>query len=312
MDHKSQDSKLKDNRSENIVSARALFVYARDVLGLFPAFREIKDSRKNPKYSSFHMLVTIFLAFMGQCSSLRDLLWHNDMLSVDVVKWLRNAVGDVPAVSTMWEFLARLDANELRRAPDTVVGNLVRTGVFDDEGNKVDGWRVVSFDGNESLKTNKKRPCKNCQKRVHSNGVLEYSHRWVACALVSAQSTITIPIGAYCLSWNDATSKQEGEHTGALKLMLELFGKFGRFADVIVVDALYVTAKFSLAALSLGIDVIVTLKKGTLKVYQAAVDAIRRGESIISFFETDKGEVVARDLRHIPMTGMPDGVRVIL
>lgn len=105
----------------------------------------------------------------------------------------------------------------------------------------IDGYKVAALDGVE-LFTSYLKKCVECLTRVHRNGKTEHFHRSVVCMTVGNSPHIIL--GEDMLSPRDGNEKDEGELTGGKRLIRDLHGKYGHFADVIVGDALYLNAPF--------------------------------------------------------------------
>lgn len=69
----------------------------------------------------------------------------------------------------------------------------------------------------------------------------------------------------------DSSDKNEGEITGAKRLVKRLYKEFHHFADIIVVDALYCKSTWIKEVLSIGMDVVIRVKDERLNIVKDAL-----------------------------------------
>ena len=118
-------------------------------------------------------------------------------------------------------------------------------------------FRVVAIDGVE-LFTQHSTPCADCRQRT-VNQTAEWFHRSVVAS--------TVGIGRrFVLGWEvglprDGEAKQEGEQTGAYRLLDTLFRQHHHHIDVIVADALYASPVFIEAVRKHGAEVVIASKR---------------------------------------------------
>ncbi|MDA8205593.1 MAG: transposase [Thermaerobacter sp.] len=118
------------------------------------------------------------------------------------------------------------------------------------------GYPVVAIDGVE-LCVQHAVTCADCLKRT-VNKTTEWYHRIVVASTVG-------PIRRFVLAWEavhprDGDAKQEGEQTGAYRLLDTLFRQYHHQVDIVVADALYASRVFIEAVLQHGWDAVIRLK----------------------------------------------------
>lgn len=118
------------------------------------------------------------------------------------------------------------------------------------------GFHVVALDGAE-LFVQHSVTCADCLQRT-VNKTVEWFHRIVVASTVG-------PGHRFVLDWEtvhprDGDAKQEGEQTGAYRLLDILYRQYHHQIDVIVADALYASRVFVEAVLKHGWNVVIRLK----------------------------------------------------
>ncbi len=179
--------------------------------------------------------------------------------------------------------------------------------------NKIDHFAVVAIDGVELFTSNKEsKKNKNSLTRKHSNGETEYFSRSVVCMTVGDSPHIVL--GQTMLSARDGAEKDEGENTGAKRLVEELYKEFHHFADIIVGDALYLNAPFINTALSKHIDVVIRAKDENRCIVKDALGIIEGHLVKAQKFYTGKNnkvEITAYEICNMEMDGVRDKLRFV-
>jgi hypothetical protein len=70
---------------------------------------------------------------------------------------------------------------------------------------------------------------------------------------------------------NDSSDKDEGETTGAKRLINNLYKKYHHFADIIVADALFCKSTWIKEVLSIGMNAVVRVKDERLHIVKDAL-----------------------------------------
>jgi hypothetical protein len=136
-----------------------------------------------------------------------------------------------------------------------------------------EGWygtlRFVALDGWEPFKS-RKRHCPACLTRQVSCGkttVTEYYHRYVVALLLGDRVEVVLDLEPVRSADVRAEAGEvdvpghEGELTAAKRLVPRLRTTYGRWLDVLVVDALYANGPFLTVARTAGFGVLAVLKQ---------------------------------------------------
>lgn len=121
----------------------------------------------------------------------------------------------------------------------------------------IGGLHVVALDGVE-LFVQHSVTCADCLERAVTKTAVEWFHRIVVASTVGANHR-------FALAWEtvhprDGNQKQEGEQTGAHRLLDTLRHQYHHQIDVIVADALYASRVFIGAVRAHGWDTVIRLK----------------------------------------------------
>lgn len=127
---------------------------------------------------------------------------------------------------------------------------------------------MAAIDGVELLHSNL-ISCSTCLSRTLKSGMTEVFHKAVGCMLVGDR--LNLWLGIDFLHPRDGNGKQEGELTGARRLIEFLVQQLGQFADIVVMDALYVSSGLIQLVRAKGMHVVIQLKNMTGKVAQEAL-----------------------------------------
>ncbi|MDI3312436.1 MAG: hypothetical protein QJR05_13570, partial [Thermoanaerobacterium sp.] len=122
----------------------------------------------------------------------------------------------------------------------------------------IDGWRVAAIDGVE-LFSSTSRSCSQCLTRKNKKDETEYFHSAVLLQKVGGDPPVIY--GVEHLKPRDGAEKDEGEITGAIRLLKDTAKRHGRLIDIVTADALYAKASFIHTVLDLGMDAVVRMKE---------------------------------------------------
>ena len=122
----------------------------------------------------------------------------------------------------------------------------------------IDGWRVGAMDGVELFHSTS-RNCSDCLSRKNKKQETEYFHRAVFLQQVGGGSRVVY--GIEHLKPRDGVEKDEGEITGAARLLENTVKRHGKLVDIMTLDALYAKANFINKLLSQNVDVVVRMKE---------------------------------------------------
>lgn len=252
---------------------RECLAYGKKVYGLQRLLDGIRDRRKRPRVATTLVMRIVFLLGLLRIRSLNALQPRLLEPSMQRAVGLKPQVRPPCSVDTVAYALQRTDVASAR---DALVG-LVRKA----ERNKAfrEGWfgalRFAAIDGWEPF-CSRERHCEACLTREVTIGpkdrpqkVTEYYHRFVVALLIDEQLEVVLDFEPVLSAdvRRDRGQKDvpghEGELTAAKRLVQRLRTTYGRWLDVLVVDALYANGPFLTIAKQCGYGVTVVLKKPT-------------------------------------------------
>ncbi len=131
---------------------------------------------------------------------------------------------------------------------------------------------MVGLNGVELFESTKKC-CEHCLTR-EKDGVTNYFHRAVGCMGIGSDPHLLLGLEELRPKTDDS-DKDEGELTGAKRLLKRLYQDYHHFADEVVADALYSNAPFIKAVLEIKMDVFVRIKDKRLHIVKDAMGLFR-------------------------------------
>ena len=134
-----------------------------------------------------------------------------------------------------------------------------------------------------------KKSCPDCLSRKNGTGKTEYFHRSVVCMTVGKSPHVIF--GQEMLKPRDGSEKDEGELTGAKRLIRHLKKRHGHFADVIMADALYLNAPFINTLKECGLETVIRLKDERRLLFQDAESMFQRDEGRKRSFRKGKKSI---------------------
>lgn len=117
--------------------------------------------------------------------------------------------------------------------------------------------------------------------------------------------------GQEMLKPRDGSEKDEGELTGAKRLIRRLKKRHGHFADVIVADALYLNAPFINTLKECGLEAVIWLKGERRLLFQDAESMFRRDEGRKKSFVGGKKRIEVWDLSGFEIENSPYKLRIV-
>jgi hypothetical protein len=167
--------------------------------------------------------------------------------------------------------LSDFDLNSLKDIHDDVIRTTIKNKIF--RNGTIDGLKVVAVDGVELFESTKKCYDK-CLSREYGDGTTHYFHRSIVCATVDSDPHIIL--GQEILEpKNDSSDKDEGETTGAKRLINNLYKKHHHFADIIVADTLFCKSTWIKEILSIGMNAVVRVKDERLHIVKDALSLFK-------------------------------------
>lgn len=252
---------------------RQFLAYANQVYRLRALLDGVRDRRKDPVVS------TALVARIVLLTGLLRIRSFNALAPRLSEPWLQRALGladssEAPcSVDTVSYALKRTEVPTARAVLTNIVRQAERKKVFRE------GWygalRVVALDGWEPF-CSRNRHCPACLTRQVTVGpkekprkVTEYYHRYVVALLLDDKLEVVLDFEPLLSAdvrkerGQKGIEGHEGEQTAAKRLVMRLRNTYGRWLDVLVVDALYANGPFLTVAKQVGYGVVVVLKKET-------------------------------------------------
>jgi Transposase DDE domain len=273
--------------------------YTKKVYNMQDQIHKIPDPRRDARIPISSVCAVLFLAFCLRVKSLNQL---NNWVRTGRIKKVVPQRMRIAFVDTMRRVLSELDPSSLRDILRDVILKARKNNVFRNntiggmEG--VGGLSVVAIDGVELFSTkNQGKSCEECLTRTTKDGETEYYHKAVVCMTVGDNPRVCLGIETLC-SKQDGSDKDEGELTGAKRLVDNLHQSLHRFADIIVVDALYANEPFLSKICSLGMDVVVRMKNERLNIMKDARGLFENREPDYTWIEQQGKESVLVEVWH--------------
>jgi len=251
---------------------RQFFSYVKRTFRLDELLGMVRDSRHHPLVPTVWIARILFLVGLLRIRSFNALepkLGEPTLLHA-LGRMVRASIARVCSVDTLAYSLARMAPETARAAAVAAVKKAERNKVFRE------GWhgalRFVAIDGWEPF-CSRSRHCEACltrEVRVGKNGeerVTEYYHVFVVALLIDEKLEVVLdmePVRSadVRIELGDSdVAGHEGELTAAKRLVRRLRATYGRWIDVLVVDALYSNGPFLMLAKELKFGVISVLKK---------------------------------------------------
>ena len=169
----------------------------------------------------------------------------------------------LPSADTLGYSLKGFDLNPPRDFLADVAHQARRKKAFQRlEKDSLIPYTMAALDGHE-LWCSFKRCCSKCLKRdieVNKKVVTQYYHRVVALQLVGVTPALMLDY--------EPILPGEDEVAAATRLVRRLRQRYPRFIDILTLDAAYLEAPFTLAALEEGFEVVTVLKQENRDLYQ--------------------------------------------
>lgn len=229
--------------------------------------------------------------------------WIKDGVFNRLLKGKRLPSGDVIRNS-----FKDADPSQLQEINDQVIQKARRNKVLRD--GTIDGWVVSALDGVELFES-KKKCCPGCLTRV-IDGVTHHYHRFVGCCTVGQNPRILWDMEP--LKPRDGERKDEGEITGAKRLVESLYHRFHHFTDILVCDALYAKSTFINSVSEFNIDLVIRMKDERLLIMKDARGLFSKRKPDHEWTTRQKNQYIkieAWEEQEMEMTGVPDGIRFV-
>ncbi len=250
-----------------------LMAYGRKVFGLRQGLEAVKDSRQNPRASTYLVAASVFF-----CGLLR-IRSFNALEPKLHEKPFRRLVGAPPeedalgSADTLSRTLRKMDLATVRALSVSIVAKAERNKVFRE------GWigamHAVAIDGWEPI-SSYHRHCDGCLVRhikvkVEREGegelveVKQYYHRYAVAMLIDERFDMLLdiePLLPHDLRPRGAAKdgEDEGELTAATRLLRRVKQTYG-WLNVVVADGLYPNGPFLTAVKQLHMSAVIIIKK---------------------------------------------------
>ena len=261
---------------------KQLLTYINKVYDIGEKINTLNDKRTKSTIEISTITFTVLFGFMLQIRSFNRL---KHWLKKGKFKKVLPKKTKMPQIDTVRRCLSDFDLNGLRDINSHIVKTAIKNKVF--RKGTIDGLKVAAIDGVELFESTKKS-CNKCLSREHKDGTTHYFHRSVVCSTVGSDPHIIL--GQEMLEpKNDSSNKDEGETTGAKRLIRKLYKKYHHFADIIVADALYCKTTWIKEVLFLGINAVVRVKDERLHIVKDALALFKCREADKEWIIKKKG-----------------------
>jgi hypothetical protein len=283
---------------------RQMLVYVNKVYHLGEKIKELKDKRKRQIYKTPMIALIVIMGFIVQVRSFNRI--QRWITKGKRFKNLFPKMSKMPKIDAIRGSMKAFNLKSLDKMHEGEIKKIYKNKVF--RNGTIRGFKVVALDGVELFESTKKS-CEECLTRV-INGVTHYFHR--AVVAMSVGSDPHIILGEEMLKpKKDGSNKDEGEITGAKRLLKRLADKYGHFADIIVVDALYMKVPIINDILEKAMDAVIRLKDDRLKIFRDAMGIFRRTEATKEWIQSKNLIVQVWDEDSFEFDGLKCNLRVL-
>lgn len=283
---------------------RQMLVYVNKVYHLAEKIKELKDNRKRQVYKTPMIALIVIMAFIVQVRSFNRI--QRWILRGKRFKNLFPKNSKMPKIDAIRGTMGAFDLKSLNQMLEGEIKKTYKNKVF--RKGTIAGFKIVALDGVELFESTKKS-CEECLTRV-INGVTHYFHRAVVAMTVGSDPHIIL--GEEMLKpKKDGSNKDEGEITGAKRLLKRLKEKYGHFADIIVVDALYMKATIINDILEMGMDAVIRLKEERLNIFKNAMGIFRKTQPAKEWMQNRNLKVEVWDEDSFEFDGLKCKLRVL-
>ncbi|WP_027309431.1 transposase [Caloramator sp. ALD01] len=243
---------------------KQMLTYFSKVYHLGEKINTLNKKRFKSPFEISTITFIVLFAFMLQIRSFNKL---DHWLKKGKFKKILPKNTKIPRIDAVRRCLSDFDLEGLKNIHRDIIKTAIKNKVF--RNGTIDGLKVVAIDGVELFESTKKC-CEKCLSRKHRDGITHYFHRAVICSTVGSDPHIIL--GAEMLEpKSDSSDKDEGEITGAKRLINDLYKKYHHFADIIVADALFCKSTWIKEVLSIGMNAVVRVKDERLHIVKDAL-----------------------------------------
>ncbi|XID92687.1 transposase [Paenibacillaceae bacterium WGS1546] len=292
-----------------------LLTYVSTVYGIGKKIKQARDGKKKPQVLPSTVFCVMLLGFLFRMESFNQL---NGWLHAGRFRKLLKGVR-LPFIDAIRESLGTYDLAVLQQTHREIIQQARRNHVL--RQGTIGGRVVVGLDGVELFESTKKC-CAHCLTR-EIDGVTHYFHRAVACMTIGSDPHLVVGFESLHPK-TDRSEKDEGELTGAKRLLKRLHREYHHFADVVVGDAFYANAPFIETVLASGMDAVVRIKDKRMHIVKDAMGLFQKRAADAQWGREDaepqanrkkrrarRVEVQAWDKEGFEMTGLKTTVRFL-
>lgn len=255
----------------------------KKVFAIGEKIKQLTDTRKRKEILVTTTVIIVLVGSILQQPSFNSIFTHQSFKKRS--KKLFQKGTKIPELDAARAIVEHIDIDELMMIHDQMISKILSNKVL--RNGTIDGLVVAAIDGVE-LFSSYNKCCDDCLERTHKKSgeeKTEYFHRSVVCMTVGSDPHIIL--GEEMLHPRDGNQKDEGEPTGAKRLVENLYKKHNHFADVIVGDALYLQAPFIELVTSKNIDVVIRAKDTNRIILQDALGLVKREPCVKTFRENN-------------------------
>jgi len=259
--------------------------YGWKVFDLPGLLESLRDGRRDPTISTFHVASSLFFAAVLRIPSLNALEGYLKEGDFQKLIGLPAQPGEKAfSADTISDMLDLCDVDSARNALAELIRIAERNKVFRD--GSYGGKRCVAIDAWEPH-SSYERHCPGCLTRQvkgpDGDKRTQYYHRYVVAMLLGTDLDIILAaepvLSEEALRDGDADHQgHEGELTAAYRLLDRLHKTYGRFIEIVITDALYANGPWMTRLDQYGYGGIISLQKENNEPLKEAIDLCSRGE----------------------------------
>ena len=259
--------------------------YGWKVFDLPGLLGSLRDGRRDPTISTFHVVNSLFFAAVLRIPSLNALEGYLKEGDFQKLIGLPAQPGEKAfSADTISDMLDLCDVDSARNALAELIRIAERNKVF--RGGSYGGKRCVAIDAWEPH-SSYERHCPGCLTRQvkgpDGDKRTQYYHRYVVAMLLGTDLDIILAaepvLSEEALRDGDADHQgHEGELTAAYRLLDRLHNTYGRFIEIVITDALYANGPWMTRLDQYGYGGIISLQKENNEPLKEAINLCSRGQ----------------------------------
>ena len=264
--------------------------YVERTWGFADFIRRVRDKRPRRRIPPSSIFLSIFGLFSTRLPSFNAL---EQQLKIPQ-RWEPFIGPRLPSADTLGYSLERFDLNPPRDFLAEVAHQARRKKALERlKKNSRNPYTVAALDGHE-LWCSFKRSCLQCLTRdidVKGQTVTQYYHRVVALQLVGVTPALMLDY--------EPILPGEDEVAAAIRIVRRIRERYPRLIDILSVDAAYLEAPFTRAALEERVHLVTVLKQENRDLYQDVRGLLRNAPEPVVIAEPDK-TILQWDFEDLP------------